>query len=147
MIEIAMVEDEAEAADLLRSYIDRYSKENEKMFAVTRYDSAIAFLTDYKPKFDLIFMDIELPDLNGMEASRKLREIDRTTALIFVTNMAQFAIKGYEVEALDFVVKPVSYYNFALKMQKAIDRIESNREREIHITLVGGGGENKAVPS
>lgn len=65
-------------------------------------------------------MDIELGTnhLNGMEVSKKLREIDNDVLLIFVTNMAQFAIEGYSVDALDFVVKPILYEPFKMKMEK-----------------------------
>ena len=65
-------------------------------------------------------MDIEMPDLDGLAASQKLREIDRSVILIFITNLAQFAVRGYEVDALDFVVKPVTYYVLALKLKRAI---------------------------
>lgn len=53
--------------------------------------------------------------LNGMAAAKRIRDTDEHTAIVFVTRMAKYAIKGYEVSALDFIVKPVEYGSFALK--------------------------------
>lgn len=78
-------------------------------------------------------MDIELPDGNGMEIARRLRKTNKRTLIIFVTNLAQYAVKGYEVRAFDFVVKPVSYYNFMLKFSAALDNLELNKDTEIWI--------------
>lgn len=139
MIEVAIVEDEPAAAEELKSYLARYEKESGTAFAVTVFRNAVTFLAGYKPKYGIVFMDIEMPDLNGMDASRKLREVDSAVVLIFVTNMAQYAVKGYEVDALDFIVKPVAYPNFVMKIKKAVARIAANDERELNVNLVGGG--------
>lgn len=132
---IAIVEDEAAEAEILRSYFDRYSKENGTTFTITHFVSAETFLNRYRPVYDLILMDICLPKTNGMTAAVRLREIDQAVPLIFVTNMAQFAVKGYEVDAFDFVVKPVSYANFALKIRRLLSRLNARREGEILVTL------------
>ena len=66
--------------------------------------------------FDIVLMDIDMPGMNGMETARALRKVDAAVILIFVTNMAQFAISGYEVDATDFILKPVNKYSFAIKI-------------------------------
>lgn len=91
-------------------------------------------MDEFAGNYDIIFMDIELPHMDGMEAVRRLREKDGNVVVIFVTNMAQYAIKGYEVNALDFIVKPVRYDSFAMKMDKAVAKIKSTRGKEIWIT-------------
>jgi DNA-binding LytR/AlgR family response regulator len=58
--------------------------------------------------------------MNGMEAARNIRICDKEAVIIFVTNMAQYAIQGYEVNALDFILKPVTYENFVFRMEKAL---------------------------
>jgi DNA-binding LytR/AlgR family response regulator len=65
-------------------------------------------------------MDIQLPGVNGMEAAEILRGYDSQTPLIFVTNLAQYAVQGYAVDALDFLVKPVSYADFVPRMDRAL---------------------------
>ena len=70
----------------------------------------------YEPGYDIIFMDVEMPGLDGFGAAEKIRAVDADAVLVFVTNMAQYAIKGYEVDALDYVLKPVNYYQFCTKL-------------------------------
>lgn len=129
MINIAIVEDETSEAERLADYLRRYEKEtNGTEFHIVRFSDGIAFLTDYKAEFDIIFMDIEMPDLDGMTTAHKLRLQDPDAILVFVTNMAQFAVKGYEVDAMDFMVKPVPYDNFKLKVARAVKRLECKRD-------------------
>ena len=131
MLNIAIVEDDPQAAGLLTDYLDRYAQERGISCNSVIFNDAVDFLTGYKASFDLVFMDIELPGLDGMEAARRLREMDRSVILIFVTNMANFAVKGYEVDALDFIVKPVTYFPFSIKLDRAVKRLESRQEREL----------------
>lgn len=145
MKNVIIVEDEQAAAHKLKSFLERYGKENDEEFNVLHYSNAVTFLSEYNSECDIVFMDIELPDLNGMEASRKLREADKNVVLIFVTNMAQFAVGGYEVGAFDFIVKPASYPNFALKLDRAINRMESNKDTQIWIS--GKSGKKRVMTS
>lgn len=80
-----------------------------------------------------------MEDLDGVSAARLLRKRDRSVTLIFVTNMAQFAIKGYEVDALDFIVKPVKYYDFAFRLKKAVSRLNEKEEQYLPVSIAGGG--------
>lgn len=68
-------------------------------------------------------MDINLGESNGIEISKKIREIDDETIIIFVSNLAQYAVEGYEVEAMDFIVKPMTYYVFSMKFKRALKRL------------------------
>jgi DNA-binding LytR/AlgR family response regulator len=68
-------------------------------------------------------MDIEMPHLSGMECAARLRKLDQTTLLIFVTNMGNLAAMGYELEAFDFVVKPLNYELMKLKLNRAMDKL------------------------
>ena len=72
---------------------------------------------------DIVFMDIDMPGRNGIEASRALRERNQSIVLLFVTNLAQYAIAGYEVDALDYILKPINYFSFKLKIQKALETV------------------------
>lgn len=117
---VAIVEDDKKSSDLLSSFIDRYARENGAIIQTETFETGVRFLEKYTPDFDVVFMDIEMPALNGMDTAKELRLIDEYVVLIFVTNMAQYAINGYEVGALDFVLKPVSYFSFSLKIKKAL---------------------------
>lgn len=132
---VAIVEDSPAEAELLRSYFARFTREHGVEFTLTCFASGEEFLNKYRPAYDLVLMDIGLPGHNGMETAAALRERDRSVTLIFVTNMAQFAVKGYEVDAFDFVVKPVGYSNFALKLQRALNKLDTRRDSEVLVTL------------
>lgn len=132
---VAIVEDCQEEAQVLRDHFSRYSAEKDAAFKLTHFTSGEEFLSKYRPVYDLVLMDIGLAKLNGMETAVRLRELDRSVTLIFVTNMAQFAVRGYEVDAFDFVVKPVSYSNFALKLQRALKKLSTRRDTEVILTL------------
>ena len=134
MKNIAIVEDEQSEADIISEYIRRFERENgSEEFSVVRFCDANAFLDEYTGKFDLILLDINLPGINGMDTARELRQIDNKVAIIFVTNMAQYAVNGYEVDALDFIIKPVSYKDFSIKFGKAIKRIDKREDKKIPI--------------
>ncbi|MGN0806744.1 MAG: LytR/AlgR family response regulator transcription factor, partial [Candidatus Coproplasma sp.] len=120
MIRIAIVEDEKQQYEILNSYLQRYGAENGETFDVRYFLDAVEFVSDYRYDFDLIFMDIMMPDLDGMKAAEKLRAIDGKVPLIFVTNMAQYAIQGYSVSARYFLLKPVNYDDFAIKMKDTL---------------------------
>ena len=135
MINVAIVEDERDAEEVLRGYFARYTQEKGEGFNIVSYSNLITFLAGYKPNFDLVMMDIDLPDMDGMKVSHKLREIDTSVSIVFVTNMAQFAIKGYEVDAADFIVKPVSYYDFALKIGRIAGRIKARSGAKVMVPI------------
>ena len=92
----------------------------------------------YSPRFDLIFLDIEMKDMNGMKAARKIRETDEKVLLVFLTHMSMYAIHGYAVQASDYILKPLPYELFAGKMKEWVRRIERSRESS---TVIGSGEE------
>ncbi len=137
MFFVAIVEDEKEAADVLTEYLEKYGMENGLQFNCTRFEDAESFLTGYGCQYDLVFMDIEMPYINGLSAAHRLREADDSVALVFVTNLARYAINGYEVNALDYILKPFSYQSFALKMRKVVNYCRRMSENSILITFKG----------
>ena len=123
MVNIAIVEDDRQQADQLEAALKRYSQEFRTPLKTTVYYNAMPFLGKYTAEYDIIFMDILMPMMNGMDAARILREKDEKVMVIFVTNMQQYAIQGYEVGAFDFILKPVSYPEFKLKFTRALNKL------------------------
>ena len=135
LIRAAIVEDEERERDRLTEALGRYSDR----ISVRTFNSAVEFLTGYTPEYDLIFMDIDMPYLDGLSAARKLRELDREACLVFVTNMARYAIRGYEVAAFDFIVKPVTDAGLALTLERVKSHLAARERRAVMIR----SGENR----
>lgn len=143
MIRIAIAEDEKSYYEILEDFIKRFQEETGEFCQVSWFRDGMQLVENYTADYDLILMDVEMPGLNGIEAAKEIRNIDESILIIFITNMAQYAIRGYEVDALDYVVKPLSYYGFALKMKKA-GRIL--RERVGRSILLPFEEETKRIP-
>lgn len=121
---VAIVDDEIEARENLHTYLLDYCGKHNISIAFDMFPSAEDFLKNYQAKYDVVFMDIELKDMNGLDASHKLRELDENVVLVFVTNYVQYAVKGYEVNAFDYIVKPISYENFIFKFERVLSKLE-----------------------
>ena len=138
MYHIAIVEDEAAFAAQLQEYLEKYQEENDIRFKVSVFGDGEDILRDYQPLYDIILLDIEMPKVNGMQAAEQIREQDTDVTLMFITNMAAYAIRGYEVGALDFVMKPLNYYTFSMKLTRALKRTRQKAQQEILLTLPDG---------
>ncbi len=135
MYRIAIVEDEPGCTAQLRGYLMRYAQETDQQFQIVAFSDGSEILKDYEPCYDVILLDIEMPKVTGMEAAEAIRKVDETVVLVFITNMAQYAIRGYSVGALDFVMKPVSYYSFRMRLARALERADKRRSKEILLGL------------
>lgn len=138
MYHIAVVEDEKECSEQMQQFLKQYQEEKSVRFKVSVYEGAAQLLDGYEPVYDMILMDIDMPDMNGMDAAECVRQTDQDVVIVFITNMASFAIRGYEVGALDFVVKPVSYFNFSMRLSRALQRSRSREPRQVMLTLADG---------
>jgi len=134
MHRILIVEDEDAAAQALRQAVERFGAEHGETFQVTRLSSAVDLDEHVSTAHDLIFLDIELPGQNGMDAAFDLRAHDTSTPIVFVTNLAQYAVHGYAVNALDFIVKPFTYEDFALRMERAMRVVRQRSGRTIAVS-------------
>ena len=138
MYHIAIVEDEKDFSEKLQEYLIQYGKENEMEFEISVFHDGSEILEGYEPKYDIILLDIEMPKINGMDAAEQIREVDEDVVLMFITNMAAYAIRGYSVGALDFVMKPVNYYTFSMKMTRAMKRAKKKELKPILLNLPDG---------
>lgn len=137
MINIAIIEDEIQWQDTLKSYLEKFLGQKNALYEVKTFSDGEDFLSSLnKGEYDLIFMDIDFgkDKMIGTEVSKRLREIDDEAVLIFVTNLAQYAIEGYSVDALDFIVKPLMYDPFRMKMERAY-KIINSKAKEQHVLI------------
>lgn len=130
-LRIAIVDDELQARHTLQTYLKRAAQTEHISISVSEFTNAPDLINAYHSAYDLLFLDIEMPGLNGIDAAKEIRQMDSRVAIVFVTNMAQYAICGYEVNAIDFMVKPVAYETFRYKFKKALSFCALRQEREL----------------
>lgn len=138
MVRIAVVEDEQLYIEQITEYLKRYEEEEKEEIQITVYRDGDGITAEYKAQFDIILMDIQMKFMDGMSAAEEIRRLDSEVIIIFITNMTQYAIRGYEVDAMDYVLKPVTYFAFSQKLSKAIARIKRRTSRYVTLQVKSG---------
>ncbi len=138
MIRIAIVEDDNSYLNQLKEYLMRYEQESGKSFHISVFHDGADIAQMYDPVYDIILMDIEMAQMDGMTAAERIRQTDMEVVIIFITNMPQYAMKGYTVEAMDYILKPISYYAFSQRIDRAIQRMRRRDKRFLAVNNQGG---------
>ncbi len=118
-----MVEDDESVKEQIAEYLVRYSKEKNLEYSLTWFESAEAFLASAElDSYKMLFLDILLPNMNGMDCAKEIREVNDEIIIIFVTVLSNYAIKGYEVDASDYIIKPFNYGEFISRFEHVLIR-------------------------
>ena len=123
MIRIALVEDEDIYVKQMQKYLEQYSRENGLKINLKVFGDGEDILEYYTGQYDIFLLDIQMQFMDGMTAAEKIRELDPKVILIFVTNMVQYAVQGYSVDAMDYILKPVDYFMLSQRLNKAVARL------------------------
>ena len=134
-------EDDKTYAAQLKEYLVRYGTEKNQKISVALFPDGEDIVTDYSAEFDIILMDVEMTFMDGMTTAERIREKDNEVVIIFITNMPQYAIQGYKVDALDYVLKPISYFAFSQRIDRALTRVK--KKEATYITVAQKGGKKK----
>ena len=135
---IAVVEDSAQDRAVLDSYLEKYQQEKNCHFQITHFSDGDEIALGYKGGYDLILMDIEMTFMDGMSAAEEIRRADPEVLIIFITNSPQYAIKGYAVQALDYILKPLSYYAFCQRMNHVRELLGRRQKHFLTVPCAGG---------
>ena len=138
MIHIAIVEDEDIYIQQLTEYMERFQKEFSQEIRLSFFRDGDEIVEKYTADYNIILMDIQMQFMDGMTAAEKIREMDKKVIIMFITNMTSYAVRGYEVDALDYMVKPVEYFSFCQKLKRAIDRIPQSNENYLLLPVETG---------
>ncbi len=134
MWRFAIVEDNNTDALKLKECINRFFQHENSPVLIDFFDSSTQFLQRYSQNYNAIFMDIEMPSMNGLDVSRKIREVDKNVIIVFVTSIVQYAVDGYAVSVFDCLIKPFTYETFEIKMQRIAERL-SKYNADDHLLL------------
>jgi len=139
MIRVMICDDEPSVRAQLREYLVRLSRSTSLSFDIRECRSGAELTAALEEeRCDLLLLDIEMPGGNGMEAARAIRRNDGDTVIVFITNLVQYALEGYEVQAWRFLEKPVGYEQFVRVIESAAYRIK--QQKSDHLTLKNENG-------
>lgn len=142
-MKFAIVEDVRSDAEQLKQHLKEYCEEKGLFAEILVFRDALLFLSEYRADYDCVFMDIELPGISGMEGAKKLRKVDPLVPLVFVTSLARYAVKGYQVRALDFIVKPYQPQMIRFAMDAVMKELEKNERGSLSVRC---GDETVVIP-
>ena len=126
---IGICEDEKIYAKMLNDNIDDFFASNNKKCSQDLIDN-------YTPLYDVLFLDIMLPDINGMEVAKKIREIDKDVIIVFLTSMPDFVYEGYEVNAFRYILKDKINDDFNGILNSLNDEIESFKTNQTENIII-----------
>ena len=137
---IAICDDEQNQIDYMASIVASWSAHAGHNCEIRTFASAEAFLFEYEEDkaFDILLLDIEMENMNGIELAKRIRKDHNRAEIIFITSHFEFVWEGYEVDALDFIVKPADQFSINYVLDKAINRLESTSSTLIAIKTSDG---------
>lgn len=132
-MKLAIIEDEQVHTELISKYIQTWSKTRQTAVTITTFSSAESFLFAWEEEhdFDVLFVDIQMKEMSGMEMAKRVREMDSDIAIVFTTGLADYMEAGYEVEALHYLLKPVS----PAKLCQCMDRVLRRGRRDKYLMV------------
>lgn len=123
MMRIAICENDKNQLVLMNAYIDAWAEKTRTRVQVEEFSTAESFLLQWTDvdRYDLLFLDIRLGNLSGVELAHIIRKLDANVPLVFVTGCKEFVLEGYEVNALHYLIKPIDEKD----LEKCLDKVSS----------------------
>lgn len=133
---VAIIEDEQLHKDLLTAFIKKWADNNKnisKETVIKDYENAEQFLFSYDDEapFDILFIDIQMSGMNGMDMAKRVREKDKAVSLVFTTGITDYIQEGYDVEAMHYLIKPLKEE----KVYECLEKASSRKKAEKYIIV------------
>lgn len=135
-VRVGIVDDSKEAREVLVRHLLKFEIESGVKSSISEYADGYELVEHYRPDFDVLFLDVEMPGLDGFKAAEAVRKVDSKVIILFVTNMGQYATKGYSVDALSYLLKPTSYFAFQAEMTRCMKHLDRIQRESL---MVGSG--------
>lgn len=143
MLKIACIDDEKTFRDTVGAFLERYAAEKGLQYRVDFFDDGMSFMLQKREFYNLLLVDVDMPEMDGMRLAAKVREYDRRCLIVFITNLQNYAIRGYEVNAFDYILKPLSYAIFSKKMDRILPAAARSSYQSVILTTES---EKKKIP-
>lgn len=139
MIRIAICEDDLFYMEKERNLIEDYFKTRNLCCKVTTFESGIELTKDFREDYDVIFLDVAMEDMDGLEAARWLRDNDTKAFIVFLSGYPEYSLEGYKVEAHRFLLKNDENLESSLAecLDSAIEKMQRD-EKKIELAVQGG---------
>lgn len=134
MLHIVICDDDMEFADELKSQVNRYSIENNIDIRISIYSDGLDLIESYRLDIDLVFLDIQMKHLSGLETAEHIRRIDSDVSIIFLTSLSQYALEGYKYSATNYIVKPIRYVRLKSELDKWHEKYRSQARAYIIVS-------------
>ena len=122
MLHLAICDDEKDFVQHLTGLLNQYSRETGRDMKITPYYDGIELIEKYDPTIDLIFLDIQMKLMDGLHAAERIRQMDETVGIIFLTTLTQYGLEGYKYHATNYIIKPMKYARLKSELDHFIER-------------------------
>lgn len=131
MLRIGICDDQIEARENLRFELEKVMRDASEqiVYEFSTGESAVRWLKKHPGEIDLLFLDVEMKGVSGMEAAGQIRKFDRGICIVFVTGYADYVFDGYKVNALDYVIKPAQAKRLGEVLVRVRRQIFNEREK------------------
>ncbi len=142
MYHIAICDDEPELVSEMKEQLQRYSEEAGVKFIISEYRNGRELIENYDTNTDLIFLDIQMNEMDGLKAAEKIRELDEDVSIIFLTSLKRYALEGYKYQAVNYIIKPMKYIRLKVEMNHWI---EKHKHKNPYIIVQNDNGSFKVA--
>ena len=138
-IRIAVVEDEKEQYEYVKKMLEQWSREKGECIAVTHVSCAEEFLINYNQPdtFDVLFLDVYMKKMNGMELAKEIRKFDRDVQIVFLTGVSDYVFEGYEIGAVRYLLKPIEQEKLSETMWVCLEKLKQKSDDYISFKYQG----------
>lgn len=141
MLHIAVCDDEKDFVQHLTDLLNQYSRETGWDIKITPYYDGMELIDKYDTTIDLIFLDIRMKLVNGFDAAKRIRQMDETVGIIFLTTLTQYGLEGYKYQAVNYIIKPLKYARLKSELDKFIGH--SRKEETPSLVIANDAGKYK----
>lgn len=139
LVRVAIVEDEEELHEYYQKLIEAWGKANSVRTVTAFVGSSEEYLFKYEGQnaFDIIFLDVCMKDMNGMELAHEIRKFDRNVQIVFITGKPEYVFEGYEIDAVRYLIKPVEEGELSKALDACMEKLRKSREDYLTVKYLG----------